>query len=684
VKAVRRPARATWTLAAATIYASLFVAWTWPLARSPFEAVAIPASDLVEGPLTIIGKNDQLLTIWGVARNADALLDLDVRRLIDHGQCYPTPDAAFLGEHMIEAGILGTPAYALTRDPVASYNLACLASITIAGSAMFALALYWTGSVPASFVAGLLFAFHPSRALNLIHLAVAGNHWAPFVLLCFENVLARARVRDFGWLALTATLQGLTGAYPLIALAVFGVPYGLVRLVQERRHLDIRRVTMLVAAVSISVAVVAWVLVPYLAGQGIWKAMMPRLPLFTTFTEVLFPGPQAVGLVALLLAFALPLALLVPARGAPAATAKPPLLAIAAGTLTCMLFASDGLIATGGLRLAPVYSWLREMISTASFVRVPAQLRVGVYLGLILFAAVAAARLLGALRPVPRVMSASVLLVVAAAELFYVPFATFSYGRDLTSAVLTVAPDREKLSAYAALGNEPGPVLDLPYGASVPWLEMPDYVFYSAYHRQPVAACYNSFLAPSYFAFQSLAAHLTRETGIRELAASGIRNVVVHAGRKPHDLFETFAGSRSVETLYRDETTASFRLRASGEPHSADLTKLAVRDVRVPRVLHRVGYRQWLTATVANTSDEMFVLRHPIAPIEGRLRFIAGNAALPWQEIALLPPLALAGGETIEMQVPAWPLPEPGTYQVDVEIPALSAKIMLSDLVTVQ
>ena len=339
---------------AALAYAAVFIAWTWPLARDPLTTVSIPASYLApDAPgIMVDSQNDQLLTIWGVTANARSILHLDVRKLIDHGLCYPTKDASFLGEHMIEAGLLGVPAYALTGNPLASYDFACLASVVIAGTAMFALLLYWTGSASAALMAGLLFAFHPSRIDNLIHLAVVGNHWTPLILLSFERLLDRGRARDAALLATFATFQSLTGAYPLLALAVFACPFGVIRLYQKRRRLDARRLALLVAAVLVTCCAVGMLLFPYIRGQQTWKVMTSRWTVFATIDQIVLPGTvNSVGAIIVALALMALLAFLRPTGG--------PGAALAAASIVSLLFATDGQLWAGGPHVAPLYSWLR-------------------------------------------------------------------------------------------------------------------------------------------------------------------------------------------------------------------------------------------------------------------------------------------------------------------------------------
>jgi len=58
---------------------------------------------------------------------------------------------------------------------------------------MYALVYFWTGSVSAAFVAGLLFGIHPGRIGDPAHPYVHGNQWTPLALLFAHRLFARRR-----------------------------------------------------------------------------------------------------------------------------------------------------------------------------------------------------------------------------------------------------------------------------------------------------------------------------------------------------------------------------------------------------------------------------------------------------------------------------------------------------------
>ncbi len=86
-------------------------------------------------PLGVLAAIDQRFTVWVVARNARVLL----RRPLDlfaAEQCYPARNSLAFGEPAITLGILGVPAYLLTRDPVATFNLVLMSLALISAFAI--------------------------------------------------------------------------------------------------------------------------------------------------------------------------------------------------------------------------------------------------------------------------------------------------------------------------------------------------------------------------------------------------------------------------------------------------------------------------------------------------------------------------------------------------------------------
>lgn len=637
-------------LLAAAAYAVVALWWSWPLATQ-VSTHALLRGDVPSYRQLMI--HDQMFTVAGAARNAASILRGEPGRLLDQGLCHPMEHATALSEHMIELGVLALPGYALTRDPVVAYNTALLFAVLVAGSSCFALVRRWTGSAAAAFAAGLFFAFHPSRINDLVHPYVVGNHWMPLVLLLFERLLEGGRVRDAVGLALAASLQAATGAYPLLVLALFAGPVGAWRLATHRRHLDARRIALLAAAVACTGAVAAAILTPYARVGETWGIFRSRGLILAEFAWLAPGGQVAVGGLALLLA--LPLVFLRPRAPSPAP-------GIAIATVLCIALSTRGPLWPGGPAYRGVYAWLADHFWMLDVVRGPGAIRVGAYLGAALLAGLGFGRLLGRL---PRRAALALSFVVPAClllELFHPALAPRVYGAPQRAEHVRVAPEPEEIAPYHALDDAglEGPVLDLPHrpDEAPSFYEFPRYVLLSAYHRRRIAACYGSYLPPSAHDVARMAEALPAPGAVDELAASGLRNLVFHRRgtprkrRRQEQLLEQITAQPGVDVVASNDVATAVHI-ARPVATLADPGRLRVVDRHTwvfegPRRLRRIWELE-----IENEGERTWVLRAPVAPVPARVvwRNGAGDAVAPAADRRALLPLALAPGDRARVRV---------------------------------
>lgn len=696
---------------ATAVFAVVTAAWTFPLIANFSSSLALPslyatdaglrargldslpesfehprtdeAGCLSKQPLAVPVRNDQLLSVWGAARNSSAIASGQPGRLLDNGMCHPTPRAAFLGEHMIELGILALPAHLLGANPVATYNFACLLMFVIAGATMFALVDHWTGCWSAALVAGLLFAFHPSRTGDIMHPAVIGLHWLPLVLLAFERLLAHGRRTDGMLLALAACLQVLVGAYPLLILACFAGPYGLTRLLQNRHSLDGRRLLWLGAATGAAVSVAGLLLYTYAESGAAWQTFRPRTPMLMAYADLLPGATASVGAVVVLLAAGI----LLPRGGEKTVSSK----AVAAGILACLLFAGHGRAWPGGPELPSLYGPLAAKLDFLTTIRVPSAIRMGVYLGMALLAGLGLARALARLGPRGRRALATLAVAAVLLETFHPTLSASVYGHSPALELRNVSPEPELLEAYRVFdaydSSAREAILDLPHRgtALAAAMEMPFYTYLSASHRRPFAACYNSYIPPSFFSVAAMAADLPSERALTELAAAGFRNLVVHHDSARPSLAPALAGHRGVELLYTSKLASALRVVRQPATHS-DTNRLLPGSVVIPPALERARWvRQAVGVEIHNNSDETWALPHPIRPLVAKVRWWpAGRRGTPsWLQHRLLLPLALAPGAMREVRLDLSPLPPAGSYRIDIEVPELGWRLIPSGEVRV-
>lgn len=166
-------------MAAAYLLAALWVLRA--VLPAPATRLTYPAFHEGYRALRLISKVDHTNEASAMLRSASMWLGAPQRLL--EGDCFPVPQAATLGEHMLGAGLAAAVPYALTGEPILAYNFVVVLWLMLAGVAMYALAFRWTGSGAAAFVAGLLFELEPVRAGDPQHLFVHADHWLPLVLL---------------------------------------------------------------------------------------------------------------------------------------------------------------------------------------------------------------------------------------------------------------------------------------------------------------------------------------------------------------------------------------------------------------------------------------------------------------------------------------------------------------------
>lgn len=643
----------------------------------PRTLVPMPAG-LAAKPIGALYQSDQLFVAATIATNAHKLLH-DPAAIADFGFCYPMRASYVLGEHMFGESLLAVPAYAASGDPILSYNTVLVLSVWIAALAMFALALSWTGSVPAAFVAGLLFAFHPARLSNPAHPFVHGNLWTPLALLAAERLFARRRWRDAAGLALFLVLQLLESLYQVIALAILGGTFGLYLLAVHRRAL--RELVPKLLAVATVVAVAAFVVLgPYLDARDQWGVLQGRAAPILVYWKEYLPGRHSsVGLVALVLAvLGLGDRLF---RSRPVDGSDPRLAMLSGGILVLWATLVPYRLPLGGGRLPNPLIALGSVVPGLDAVRVLASVRFGVYLVVALFAAYGVLVLIERLRPAWAWLVAVLLALLTLAEA-YDPS-----GKLSTRSAWLVAYAAAPPPVHIALVEDlpPGAVLDLPYWTvgAAKLRQMPGQLMLSAYHDRPVAACYNSFPSPLQAEVARLTERLPDAGAADALYALGFRTLLLHKhalGDASQKLAPLLADASRVTQAGAAANLKRFTL-SSPVPVTSSLEALAPPPQPEPDAVPAAALRAPSGAVefaFANHGQATFV--HPTLTRIGltarwydRTGALVGNA--PARGTL---PLALAAGESssrsLELVVP--PGVAPGTYRVDVSSDAAPGAVL--------
>jgi hypothetical protein len=165
-------------------------------------------------------NSDPYFSIWRLGWVAHAIVT-SPRELFQANIFYPAPATLGYSDAILLPGILTAPFFWAEINPVLIYNVAFLAAFVLSGWAAFRLALRLTASVPASIVAGIIFAFTPYRFCHYMHLEMQIVFWMPLALLLIHRVVDHGRMRDGVLLGLALAAQLLSSIY----MAIFALVY---------------------------------------------------------------------------------------------------------------------------------------------------------------------------------------------------------------------------------------------------------------------------------------------------------------------------------------------------------------------------------------------------------------------------------------------------------------------------
>ena len=137
--------------------------------------------------------------LWGVHA-----LVTDPAQLMDANTFFPDEGTYATMDYLVGVSVLALPFRALTRNPLAVYNLTAMASLALSAWGAYLLCRELTGSRAAASVGAAVFALNPVHVARLGQLNVFAVHALPFVLLALHRLFSRGSLR--GALLLAAAL----------------------------------------------------------------------------------------------------------------------------------------------------------------------------------------------------------------------------------------------------------------------------------------------------------------------------------------------------------------------------------------------------------------------------------------------------------------------------------------------
>ncbi len=524
--------------------------------REVVPIVARSQGDALPAPWRVLAEADQQFVTWGVSRNSYTLIEHPTK-LFDTEQCYPAPNALALGEPMITLGLLGVPAYLVSRDPVVTYNLVLIAVVAISALAMYWLVSEWSGSQPAGVVAGLIYAFHPMKVVDVSHPYIDDTVWTVLALIFARRLFARGRWRDALLTASFLSLQLAGSLYPFLAAGLLAIPV----FIWLARHYGLGKLRLLPCAVGVAIVLATGLAVylPYLElnASSVVEARAAICQPWAFFLpgRESFPGWFVLALVLAALGLG-------KARAVAGIDADPrPALVIG-----CLLIALMAVSATG-LEPPPLYWAISSFLPGLDAVRRPGEQVGGIHLCLSVLAGLGSAAVLRLARP----RLAPYLAVALVGVAFLTTLRPAGLGlAGVRYEPLAVKPTQASLDFFrklAELGNE-GPLFETP-SYRLDFQRRTSRILATAYHRRPTSTCYNSFHPPQQAEFAVLGRQLPDNAAIEKLHDLGFTTIVVH-----HPLDEPIANvyrraewtravrrDRLVRELHRTERMTAYEIR---------------------------------------------------------------------------------------------------------------------------
>ncbi len=648
------------------LFAGLTVAITYPLAARAATHVAW----FGDSPFHLA---------WVLAWGAHALAT-DPGHLFDANLAWPLERSFAFSEHLLGLQPFFAPAYALV-GPTAGYNAVFLLSFALSGLTGFLLAREWTQHPWAALVAGALFGFAPFRFGHVNHLHVLVFFWAPLALLFLERFLGARRRRDLAAFAAFYWLQALSSVY-LAMFTTVAVAVHLVYAAARDRSLISRAMLARLAAFAIATALVLgpvhW---PYFEVRQAWGSpwtvgsfagadlrdflVAPAIsPLYVAASRLivahpvddrmLFPG------------------LLLPALAVLGATA--PIASLerervrrlrglfgAIALVALVLALGPHLMVWGTRTRVPLpYMAFAFLVPGAEAVRIPSRFVILAVLAATPLAALGAVKLAeiaegwsrGARwRAAAPALTAIGLLALMLAELGPRPLA------------LAESPTAHPPEAYRWLAERrPGPIVELPVGDATDLRHL----YLSTLHWLPVVTPRGSFAPASHDGLRAALAELPAPRALEYAAALGVGAIVVDtAASAPEAVARWRARERRSPPI---ERLAAFPTHLLYAVAPATASGMLDAEASVPPRLP-AATRVRLGLRLATGDGRPWVQPRP----HGRWRAVVwwrGPAATR-DDVDVMPPLVVAGGETVPVAVRVRTPDRPGRYELVVEIPAL-------------
>jgi hypothetical protein len=555
-------------LPALIIFALATLVLTWPLAREMDD--------------TLVTWGDPVFQSWTLAWDWHALTT-DPLSIFNANIFYPWGNTLAWSDHLFGQALLVTPILALTENGILANNISILIAYFLSALAMYLLVYDLTGNRPAGIIAGLAYAFAPSRMAHIEHLHLLSMQWPPLMLLCLRRIMRPIRHQVFirnilplgmrqlesvtlfapptrtivirddrsGWyvgLGACFLAQGLFGIYffyfSIVMLIVAGAVYAVYALI-DRDGSALKRLLGAAVACALAGAMLLPTLWPYwqvhtdldierTTGEvNFWSAdgwdYLAVSPRTRAWNEIMADNHRDIeqdlfpGLLLLCLAG-------IGLTHRRAGRERWVLLAVAVGSFVLSFGLTLELL---GISIPGPYRILYDVLPGFRAIRVPARLGLLMLVGLGALAGLGVDRIWRVLkdelplfpRYPDRLAKQPVLLGVLATTLAL-------GGLGVETATRMDLPEllpemREPLRAdYVYIRDNPAPSIELPMGEGPVASAWPNY--WSMEHWNEVVNGYSGFVPPTYYPLRERMRAFPDADTLHLLQGMGVENIIVH------------------------------------------------------------------------------------------------------------------------------------------------------------
>ncbi len=249
------------------------ILFTWPLVLHLHDGI-------------VGGHGDPLLNSWVISWDAKTIFT-NPTRLFQGNIIYPSRDVLAYSEHQFTLGVIASPVYFLSHNPILAYNFLVFFCIVLSGFGCYLLVKELTGSRWGGLAGGLFFAVCPYKLSQLSHIQIFFSPFLPFMLLYLYRFLERGRWKNLCLFALFFVAQSLCSWHYLLYCALAAGLLWLWAAVFSRRKRDWMRLCMAAVAVVVAALAILPFALPYFRAHR-------RLPGFErSLREVELYGAEA-------------------------------------------------------------------------------------------------------------------------------------------------------------------------------------------------------------------------------------------------------------------------------------------------------------------------------------------------------------------------------------------------------